>query len=323
MIISDNVTLVAHADWSANARKRWMAHAVLSENGSFTAFAPERAAHPESLLKRLRGKTSPTGCIFLGFDFPIGLPLVYTRRAGITSFLEYLPRFGQGVWQEFYQVADDPEQISLFRPFYPNRPGGRRYQDLLDGLEVDSMDDLRRKCELAHPGRRAASPLFWTLGGQQVGKAAIAGWQSVLAPGLLDKTLDLYIWPFSGRLHELLKLGRIVAVETYPGEIYAHLGVRFAPHRPGQKSGKRVQSDRAMNAQTLLAWASENRIELDLPLQAAIRNGFGPSPGGEDPFDSMIGLFGMLNVLIGNRPPGEPGAEDLRKVEGWILGQGP
>lgn len=322
-MISDSATLVAHADWSANPGKRWIASAVLSENGRYTAFAPELVSHPESLLKRLREKAGPAGCIFLGFDFPIGLPLVYARKAGITSFLEHLPRFGQGNWRDFYQVADEPEQISLSRPFYPNRPGGRRYQDLLDGLGVGSMNELRRACELAHPGRRAASPLFWTLGGQQVGKAAIAGWQSILAPGLLDSTLNLDIWPFSGRLSDLLRPGRIVAAETYPGEIYGHLGVSFSPHRPGYKSGKRVHQDRAANAQTLLAWAKENRIDLDLPLQNAIRDGFGPSQAGEDPFDATIGLFGMLNVLAGNRPAGEPADESLRKVEGWILGQSP
>lgn len=322
-MISDFAAIVAHADWSANPGKRWIAYAYLSENGFYKAFAPGLVSHPGNLLKGLREKASPAGCVFLGFDFPIGLPLVYARKAGITSFLEHLPVFGQGIWRDFYRVAEEPEQISFLRPFYPNRPGGRRYQDLLDGLRVESMDELRRVCELAHPGRRAASPLFWTLGGQQVGKAAITGWQSILAPGLLNNTLNLDIWPFSGQLPHLLRPGRIVAAETYPGEIYGHLGVSFSPHRPGYKSGKRVQQDRAANAQNLLAWARENRIDLDLPLQKAILDGFGPSPAGEDPFDATIGLFGMLNVLAGNRPAGKPADEALRKVEGWILGQSP
>ena len=30
------------------------------------------------------------------------------------------------------------------------------------------------------PGRRAAAPIFWTLGAQQVGKAAIAAWRELL-----------------------------------------------------------------------------------------------------------------------------------------------
>jgi hypothetical protein len=32
-------------------------------------------------------------------------------------------------------------------------------------------------------------------------------------------------------------------------------------------------------------------------------------------------LFGMLEVVLGKREPGEPKDEHIRNVEGWILGQ--
>jgi len=56
-------------------------------------------------------------------------------------------------------------------------------------------------------------------------------------------------------------------------------------------------------------------------LAAALKDGFGASPDGEDRFDAVIGLFGMINVILGNRPAGEPEEEAIRKIEGWILGQ--
>jgi hypothetical protein len=37
----------------------------------------------------------------------------------------------------------------------------------------------------------------------------------------------------------------------------------------------------------------------------------------------VIGLFGMLNILLGQHDPGEPEDEDMRKIEGWILGLTP
>ena len=44
-------------------------------------------------------------------------------------------------------------------------------------------------------------------------------------------------------------------------------------------------------------------------------------PGGEDPFDAVAGLFGMVNVLLGRRAAGVPGRDEaVRRVEGWILG---
>jgi hypothetical protein len=242
-------------------------------------------------------------------------------RAEINSFPEALRCFGEGEWADFFHPAAMPEEIHLRRPFYPLRSGASRHFHLTSALEVNGMDDLRRLCDLDHPGRRAASPLFWTLGGQQVGKAAIHGWQAVLKPGLADPALGLALWPFSGRLETLLAKGRLVAVETYPAECYGHLGVVFSKRTRGVKSGKRVQADRAVNAGRLLALADRIRVSLEPPLHAALVDGFGPSPEGEDLFDTTIGLFGMINILLGHRPLYEPEDPVVRAIEGWIFGQ--
>jgi hypothetical protein len=324
--------LVAHADWSANAPKRWMACAIQQADGRLRAWAPEPVGAPESLFERLKARASSTGAILLGCDFPIGLPDAYARECGVDGFLELLPSLGQGAWCDFYHVAERPEQIHLRRPFYPLRPGRARQSHLLDGLGIRNMDELRRQCERAHTGRRAAATLFWTLGGQQVGKAAISGWRELLAPELRRPEMGLSIWPFSGRLVELLHRGGVVVAETYPGEFYHHLGVGLHAQAGGKPSGdlgalgtprrgKRSQASRAANAGVLLEWARRAGVELEPDLRAAILQGFGPRPGGEDPFDAVVGLFGMLNVVLGFRAPGEPVARRLRFVEGWILGQ--
>ncbi len=338
--------LVSHADWSTAPGKRWLALARLTADGSYTAAAPQPVSDPSTLLKRLselartapagmpsrsliddrsaggwRARPALAGAVLAGFDFPIGLPAAYAARAGVSDFLELLPGLGCGEWSNFYQVAERLGEISLRRPFYPMRPGAAKLAHLLHGLGLDSAGDLLRGCDRAHAGRRAASPLFWTMGGQQVGKAAIHGWKHVLGPGLRDSALGLAIWPFSGALALLLQTGRLVAVETYPAECYAPLGVAFSPHHPGARSGKRVQADRLANAGRLLAWAQAAGVGLEPPLQAALQAGFGPSPDGEDPFDTAIGLFGMLNVLLGRQPLYEPQDEITRKIEGWIFGQ--
>ena len=56
-------------------------------------------------------------------------------------------------------------------------------------------------------------------------------------------------------------------------------------------------------------------------LVEAIHDGFGPARDGEDPFDAVVGLFPMLDVLLGYRHDGAPDDEAVRQVEGWILGQ--
>jgi hypothetical protein len=312
-------SLVAHADWGIAAKKRWMTCAVRTDD-RFVVESPALVGDARTLLQRLRSR-SLGGPIIIGFDFPIGVAINYAREAGIDDFLAWLPMLGAGEWDHFYDVAERPEEIDTRRPFYPWRPGGTRQSHLLDALEMETVDDLRRWCERAHGNRRAAAPLFWTLGAQQVGKAAISGWREVLGPGMRDPDFEMAIWPFSGRLHELLNPGRLVVVETYPAEFYHHLGVQWSSISPGQKSSKRSQTARATNAPLLLAWAHASGVDLRPALEDAIRDGFGPSSSGEDRFDATIGLFGMLNVLLGHWEFHEPGSEEIRRIEGWIFGQ--
>src|SRR5262249_60027664 len=102
-----------------------------------------------------------------------------------------------------------------------------------------------------------------------------------------------------------------VVAETYPAEFYGHLGVGFPAGRAGQRSGKRVQADRRANTAVLLAQAAQLCIAVDPALRSEIQKGFGPSPDGEDPFDAVVGLLGMLNVLPGGRPSGEPNTPEV------------
>jgi hypothetical protein len=306
----------------SHPEKRWMARAVLRADSRYAAYVSELVGEPETLVKRLVAQAGPRGCVLLGFDFPIGLPARYAECACIRDFLALLPQLGHGDWSEFYTVAERLDHISLRRPFYPQfsrRKGEAHFSHLLDGLGLE-VSELRRRCEQARPGRRVASPLFWTVGGQQVGKAAISGWKDVLGPALRSG-LDVAVWPFSGSLFKLFRPGRMVIAETYPAEFYTHLGVRFSASRRGEKSGKRVQPDRAANAPVLLAWARAAHVRLAPTLRAELQDGFGISADGEDRFDATVGLLGMLNVVLKCRPPGEPDNEVVHRMEGWILGQ--
>jgi hypothetical protein len=217
------------------------------------------------------------------------------------------------VWSEFFDVADAPEEIGVHRPFYPRSglpKGTRSRAQLTEGLGL-SWPQLLRRCERAQPERREACSLFWTLGGNQVGKGALSGWRL-----LRGSTHTPSYWPFDGTLEELVRPGRVVVTETYPAEAAHHIGI-------GEVRGKQQQSVRRSHADALLKFAHVADIVLAAPLRALIEDGFGPSKGGEDPFDAVIGLFGMINVLAGRRPAHDPDDDAVRSVEGWILGQAP
>jgi hypothetical protein len=140
-----------------------------------------------------------------------------------------------------------------------------------------------------------------------VGKAALAGWRELLIPALGR----LAIWPFDGPLFPLLASGRTVVAETYPGEVYHHLGLKLRA-----AGGKRSQAARAGAAPAILGWLAAQDVAISPPLAARVCDGFGPA--GEDPFDALVGLVGMLEVLASGR---EPEAGPDPRVEGWILGQ--
>jgi hypothetical protein len=156
------------------------------------------------------------------------------------------------------------------------------------------------------------------MGCQQVGKAAISGWRDLLTPALTDPALAIKIWPFSGMLAELCQPGASVVVETYPAEFYSHLGLSFSSLC---KRSKRRWSDRLVYSDHLISWACAHNIDLDPTIRQTVLDGFGPGPDGEDRFDALIGLYGMINVIQRNQPTGEPFSPRISRVEGWIFGQ--
>ena len=53
----------------------------------------------------------------------------------------------------------------------------------------------------------------------------------------------------------------------------------------------------------------------------AIADGFGSDAAGEDRFDSLIGVLGLIGVIDGWRPDFIPPDPMIRHWEGWVLGQ--
>jgi hypothetical protein len=335
-MIPESLSLVYHADWSKHPRKRWQVLAHRQADGSFRATAPQPVGAPENLLNKLYAQADNGGAILLGFDFPIGLPVFYASKAGINSFLSILPELGQGDWAHFFDVAEKEEQISITRPFYPNRPGQTRQQHLTSRLSAGNMNALRRMCERVQEGRRAAAPLFWTMGAQQVGKAAIHGWQELLQPALNNGQAT--IWPFAGRLSDLLQPGQMIIVETYPAAFYTQMlsasmergNSQNADPVNGSASGRRLskrsQKSRRYVAPGILTWAYQVGVHIDDALSQIIESGFGLEPTAEDQFDSFVGLLGMINILCKWGDSDwerryEPEDPIIREIEGWIFGQ--
>ena len=70
---------------------------------------------------------------------------------------------------------------------------------------------------------------------------------------------------------------------------------------PGRGWSKRSQSDRKRISNKLFEWVRKRNVSLSPNLENEIRSGFGDSKDGEDRFDSVIGLFSMLETVLGYR----------------------
>jgi hypothetical protein len=295
--------LVAHADWGSDRRKRVVATARRTA-GRYRVVS--LAAAPDGdLLADLADRYRPFRAV-LGFDFPIGLPRAYAAAAGVRSFPAFLGELGASPWLDFERVAAQPGEISLDRPFYPARPGGSRRQHLYDGLGL-SAQQVRRRCDGID-----AETLFWTLGGKQAGKAALHGWRM-----LRQSSADFALWPFAGPLGSLLAgPARFVVAETYPREFYWYAGV------PRGRWSKRRPADRLRAAPGVLAWARSLGVGWAAAVRGRVAAGCSPGPAGEDEFDAIVGLLGMIGVLTGAIDPGVPdGDQAVVSTEGWILGR--
>ncbi|MGH2689872.1 MAG: hypothetical protein ACRDKW_13860, partial [Actinomycetota bacterium] len=259
------------------------------------------------------GAAAAPGAVLAGFDFPIGLPAAYAALAGVDDFRAALTGFGTGRWVQVFEPARDEDEISVERPFFPaGRAVAGNAARLAAGLGLEPAQ-LLRQCDRAHAGRRAAAALFLTQGAQQAGKAAIAGWRDLLQPALTRSDPPVHLWPFDGPLAELLGRPGVVVAEIYPTEFHARLGIRFR-----SAGGKGSAPARAAQAPALERWAAAAGVELTPGMHSSLAEGF--ERGGDDAFDAVVGLFGMLDTLLGRGPSPEPSDPQVRRVEGWMLG---
>lgn len=320
------VTLAAHADWSMDARKRWVA--VAKRRGeAWDLGQPRPVGDVGDFLDRLRAEAGGDG-VALGVDLPIGVPRAYAEHRPEPDFLAFLARTAD--WPDFYHVCATLDEITPQRPFYPARgrkgmtraahaaalglvtPGLVTPGLVTPGLIPDGAA-LSRLCDRATTERPAGAPVFWTLGANQSGKAAAAAWQALLLPALTRRD-TIRLWPFDGPYRSLLAPGGVAIAETYPAEALRHLGIRLS-------GSKRRQSDRAAVARPLLDAMAHLHVQPDRAMVGMVADGFGADAAGEDRLDCTLGVLCVLNVLAGHRPDTAPDDPWLLRWEGWVLGQ--
>lgn len=305
------INLIVHADWSINPQRRWQVRITRAGN-RWRVDAPTLVGDLSTFLDSILPEADG-GQAMLGLDLPIGAPSFWAEKAGVPTFLPFLKAIGTPPWTEFYEPAPSADLIKPHRPFYPAKPGGTKQAHLFSALGGASMDDLCRRVEFNADGKRAATPLFWTLGAAQVGKAALSFWEHVLQPALKGPAPPA-VWPFDGPLVKLTQSHRLTITETYPAEIYEWFDLQIR----SPKKSKTSQTDRAADANQIFVAGEKLQVDFSSAAAVAIKDGF---PMGDDAFDAMVGALGMFQVAQGKRAPGTPDDPKVHAIEGWILGR--
>ena len=306
-------------------------------DGAWRVAAPGPVGAVETLIERLRRLAAPLGggAIAFGIDCPLGLPRAYVERHPGTA--DGFRRFLSGLAAEpgpapFLQVCVDLGDVGAARPFYPARGlRGMSRAAHAAALGLAGAAALSRRCDRATPTRPAGAPVFWTLGANQSGKAAISAWRDLVMPELAARPDRLRLWPFDGTLAGCVATGGdpaglVTLAETYPAEALDQLGLRLlrAGHAsPTVRGSKRRQADRAAVGGALLGCLDRLGAVADPLLRDMVLAGFGSDPAGEDRFDSVAGLLCVLSVLGDRRRDHIPDDAWVRRWEGWVLGQGP
>jgi len=275
-------------DWGATAAKRQVCAASL-RGGRYTVDPPVSVADPASL-------ELPPG-VLAAFDCPLGFPAEYAALAGLRGFRDALHLLGDGAFARFWEPSGAAADICVERPFYPSKPAGASRTELERALGAAAF--ALRRCDRA----TGAGPMFWLVGAKQVGRSCICVWRDVLQPRLDS----LSLWPFDGPMERLFAGGRPVVAEMYPAFLVRTLGVAVENKRDGlarKRAGKAIVE----------------RVEgVDIaPVRSLLLDGFGPSAAGEDAFDATVSAIALAKMLNEGAVPEPP--DDVRAVEGWILG---
>jgi hypothetical protein len=294
---------LVHSDWSVSPKKRWSATALRSSKG-WSIVCLQKA--PDGFVDYL---LNHPGSTLAGFDFPIGLPSFYVKQTSF-GFRSLISDPSSNRAQCFLSPTETLFEISTDQPFYRKHPQGGSHSILFERLRCRSIDDLLRQCDRKTKNRSRAETIFWTVGAKQVGKAALAGWREILIP---CRAQGASLWPFDGPLSSL-QTSKLTIAETYPAEAYQHIGMP-------RTVKKRSQAGRQVAGKIMLDWAAKYNVSFTKAIEMDILDGLGSGKEGEDPFDALAGLCGIIEVVDGRRAEAPTLKESVRLEEGWILGQ--
>jgi hypothetical protein len=329
-------SMIIHCDWSVDPNKQCLVVAQRSATGFYEVRGPQSVGgmtskkgnkQSHSPLLDLIAESSSTaagnaGGLWLGFDFPIGVPSGWAEKAGFRNFRDVLKRLSNDS-AKMFEPCTTFNDASADRPFVENLRGEGIQAKWACRIGFPMQDrklvGLKRVCEV-----EGGQSLFWLVGANQVGKAALNGWRNILlpllgignenGPGNLPEPSAIKLYP-----HDLAPnfafqsdANSVVIFETYPAIAWKMLCKR-------ETYRKTSTSDRKSIGSRIIEWADQLNASLVDGLRAEIESGF-DCKNGDDRMDALIGALHMIEVAQSGQLSTPTTGVNLR-LEGWILGR--
>lgn len=297
--------------WSPKSQDRRVALATLNKQDmryEFRRLWPVYSTGPQ-LLKEVFTELGSASTALMGLNMPIGMPAAYAKAAGIPSFRGILADLGKAVgWENFYTPTDKPE---LRQPFCPSTLGATFKKTVaIRAFALQEEGDLYRRCERKTAKRYQAKSIFDLTFPSETGRSALMGWPDLL----MELSRSAQLWPFDGKLTELLARPGFTVAEVYPDEAIAQLNLRFAPD--GERN-KRSLHDRQDVVPLLLEMSESSGISISRELRDAALSGL----NSQCEFEVFSCLIAAVRALRQQTTSEAPESKDCLEIEGWILGQ--
>lgn len=294
------------ADWGKESKKRAVYKADVSRR------AIERVDGTTWSLERLltsarEAVQAGKGPVIISLDLVLGAPEPYFRQAqrvdrwqGVRNFIDWLPLLSSNA--TFWQEVKKADEWSVQRPFFAVPKG----KGALKAFYEKAGYDLRRRVDVRC---RSKCPFIVSGIPGSVGSGTRCLWKELVP--LAGNERDFKVWPFEGRMCELLENQEIIVAENYPGISYTSA---LSSSLPGaQILVSKTKSNCRSFAVELLEkakWVADHSVQLP---------NLNPARESEDDFDALMTAAGELRCVLEGQELEDLDADDPVAEGGMLL----
>jgi hypothetical protein len=187
------IDAIVNCEWHSDQALRRLTLAT-KQDGKWLITSPEPVGDPSTLLGRVRERVGNESRLLVGLAFPIGVPLAYARRVGISNFRDWAVQLGNGAWRRFFKMNQSLSELNFHQPIGSGCLGEQGFPQMLRRLGIAEWQDAWRLCDPKYGTVGTERCLFWPVCPQSAGRSVISGWRDLLIPRIATGNPGIGLW---------------------------------------------------------------------------------------------------------------------------------